>query len=112
MTNLEREEVLRRWYTNHYNCLSAASNGSYAERFLHRAMERPHGPASSFDRVLEVGANKGEHVQYVHHQFREYLLTDISLPQVPAHLRADRRISVAACDAAKVQSAKADFVPL
>ena len=102
MADLERQEVLRNWYTNHYSCLSASANGSPAEQYLHRAMERSHGSESFFNRVLEVGANNGEHMRYVRHQFREYWLTDISVPQIPAHLRADRRISVAACDAARL----------
>lgn len=97
---LEREEVLRLWYTSHYNCLSASANGSPMERYLHRSMERPHGPARTFGRVLEVGANNGEHMRYVRHHFREYWLTDLSLPRIPPNLRADPRIHVAACDAA------------
>jgi SAM-dependent methyltransferase len=109
MASLEREEVLRHWYTSHYNCLSASANGSPMERYLHRAMERPHGPGDNFDRVLEVGANNGEHMHYVRHQFRQYWLTDISLPQIPSHMSTDRRICVAACDAAYLPFRNREF---
>ena len=43
----------------------------------HRLLEKPFGPGEYFDRVIEVGAGTGAHVDFVRHGFGEYLVTDI-----------------------------------
>ena len=44
----------------------------------HAALERRHGSAESYPRVLEVGAGTGQHARYVRHQFDAYHVTDAS----------------------------------
>jgi phosphatidylethanolamine/phosphatidyl-N-methylethanolamine N-methyltransferase len=44
----------------------------------HWLLEKSFGPDTHFDRVLEVGAGTGFHLQMVKHKFNEYVMTDIS----------------------------------
>ena len=44
---------------------------------MHRSIENTHNPSRHYNRVLEIGSNRGEHLQYVQHSFGEYFLTDI-----------------------------------
>lgn len=49
---------------------------SFVMRASHQLVERPYGQTNHFDRVLEVGAGTGEHLQFVRHTFNEYVLSD------------------------------------
>ena len=44
---------------------------------MHRSMEQNHRENVHFESVLEIGANRGEHLGYVRHSFDSYFLTDI-----------------------------------
>lgn len=46
-------------------------------RSSHRLIEKPYDDKSHFSRVLEIGAGTGEHVNFIRHQFDEYILTDL-----------------------------------
>ena len=64
---------------------------------MHEAMERDYHK-QSFPKVLEVGANRGEHVPFVRHPFDEYVLTDLHPPTVSAELLADSRLQAESAD--------------
>ena len=64
---------------------------------MHEAMERDYNERS-FPKVLEVGANRGEHVPFVRHSFDEYVLTDLHPPTVSTELLADSRLRVESAD--------------
>ena len=49
---------------------------------MHKSIERAHTTKTHFEKVLEIGANKGEHLQYVNHSFDQYFLTDIKSHQL------------------------------
>ncbi|MFI5425628.1 class I SAM-dependent methyltransferase [Aeromicrobium sp. UC242_57] len=91
-----REDVLRLWYDRYYSTTSATANGSMFEKYMHRAMEARLGPGDTFDRVLEVGGNRGEHVPYVRHAFTQYVLSDLFMPDVPDSI--DPRVTAEAAD--------------
>lgn len=42
----------------------------------HRLVERPFDRSSYFDKVLEIGAGTGEHVEFVRHRFGQYTVSD------------------------------------
>jgi ubiquinone/menaquinone biosynthesis C-methylase UbiE len=44
---------------------------------MHRSLERNYTKLVSFDNVLELGGNKGEHLPFVRHSYKNYVLTDI-----------------------------------
>lgn len=93
-----REDVLRLWYENYYSTTSATANGSIFERYMHRAMEAPFTKKATFDRVLEVGGNKGEHIPYVRHAYSEYVLSDLFMPDVSGQPDLDSRVTVESAD--------------
>ncbi|MGY1708169.1 class I SAM-dependent methyltransferase [Geodermatophilus sp. SYSU D00758] len=96
------QEVLDDWYRDHYSHVAATADGSFFERFMHRAMERRFNGADRFPEVLEVGGNRGEHVPYVRHSYDRYLLTDLRRPVVLEALESDARIEPQACDVTRM----------
>ncbi|MFT0877594.1 class I SAM-dependent methyltransferase [Rhodopseudomonas sp. G2_2311] len=64
-------------YTTQYEAVNYGANlTGFVMRKSHRLVEEPFGPEISFDKVLEVGAGAGMHIQYVRHQFSEYWMSD------------------------------------
>ena len=106
-------DALSEWYEHHYSAVTATANGSFFERRLHRALERPFGQDRHFDRVLELGGNRGEHLRYVRHSFGRYYLTDLRLPALPGSAGDGRacngRIQLARCDAEALPFADGAF---
>lgn len=92
------EAILDDWYRHHYSQVVATADGSFFERYIHRSMEQRYGPGQHFSRVLEVGANRGEHLPYVRSSFDHYLLTDLRPPEVSDAVRTDPRIELGTCD--------------
>lgn len=104
-----RDEVLRLWYGQYYSTTSATANGSLFEKYMHRAMETPFGATDSFDRVLEVGGNRGEHVPYIRHEFNEYVLSDLFMPDVSDAVDLDPRVTAEAADVQNLPYGDAEF---
>lgn len=55
----------------------ASSLQSWVMRASHKLIEKAYDETAHFERVLEVGAGTGEHIQFVRHRFYEYVLTDL-----------------------------------
>lgn len=72
----------------------------------HRALERRIGTIPVGGRVLELGANVGEHIPYVEHVFGFYLLTDIRNTGLR---HPDSRVLFAVADAMKLPFADSSF---
>lgn len=73
-------------------------------RKSHELIERPYGKGVKFERVLEVGAGSGVHLDFVRHSFSEYWMTDFSqqmLDQAAARVK-DSRIKTSVEDATKL----------
>ena len=98
----EPNDILRDWYAEHYSDVTATANGSVFHVYMHRAMERRHGPKRTFPHVLEVGGSRGEHIPFVRHQFTDYLLTDLRFPELLESLSTDNRIQAQACDVSAI----------
>ena len=96
------DEIIREWYDEHYSLISASADGSFFSRYMHRRMEHRYGAGDSFDRVLEVGGNRGEHIPFVRHAFGEYVLTDLHPPTLDPALSIDPRVSTLVCDVASM----------
>jgi phosphatidylethanolamine/phosphatidyl-N-methylethanolamine N-methyltransferase len=103
------ELIVRDWYDNHYSQVSATADGSFFSTYMHRAMEHRFDEHDSFDRVLEVGGNRGEHVAFVRHRFSDYLLTDLYPPKLIPALAADPRIRTEVCDVSDIPEPSGSF---
>lgn len=104
-----RDDILRLWYQEHYSTTSATANGSVFERYMHRAMEAPFTSSESYDRILEVGGNRGEHVPYVRHAFGTYVLSDLYLPDVTEAVDLDPRVVAEAADVQDLPHSDGEF---
>ena len=51
---------------------------AHINRSGHHLIEKPFTTDTHFDRVLEVGAGTGHHLDYVRHSYGEYVLSDIA----------------------------------
>ena len=75
--NLLPRDYVKKWYEEYYSCCVYCNAAGLGQRFMHRSIEHRHDASRHYNRVLEIGANHGEHLQYVQHTFNEYFLTDI-----------------------------------
>ena len=65
------------WYDNYYSVVNvSASQGSFLNRLYHLLLEKNFTSNSEMN-LLEVGANQGEHLQYVVDDYSSYILSDI-----------------------------------
>lgn len=64
-----------------YRESSLTGNGeNLIARIMHELIERQHQESSFFKAVLEVGADQGQHLKYVKHDFHSYTTIDLHLP--------------------------------
>jgi phosphatidylethanolamine/phosphatidyl-N-methylethanolamine N-methyltransferase len=80
------------FYSERYGTESySANSNSVAHKFLHSALERGMN-GLNFEKVLEVGGNRGEHLPFIQHGFINYLCTDVNNIQNNEILSKDSRI--------------------
>lgn len=65
--------------------------GPKAIRRTHVSMEKDYAGAS-FEKCLELGAGKGQHLDFVKHDFKEFILLDIRKPELNSEREQDNRI--------------------
>jgi ubiquinone/menaquinone biosynthesis C-methylase UbiE len=75
--DLSPGDFVSKWYTEQYQSCTYCNAAGFSQRFMHRSLERKHTETTHLERVLEIGANRGEHLAYVRHTFGTYYLTDI-----------------------------------
>jgi phosphatidylethanolamine/phosphatidyl-N-methylethanolamine N-methyltransferase len=76
MSNQDATNV-EEWYRLNYNRINASAvSDSLANKVLHKLIEKPFKSNVGLE-ILEVGANKGEHLKFVNPGFRRYVMTDI-----------------------------------
>jgi len=65
------------WYENYYSRVNiSATNGSKVSNLYHKLLEKNFRSNKNY-RILEVGANKEEHFNFVVDNFSLYVMTDI-----------------------------------
>lgn len=78
------------WYEKSYNQVNAtAIPNSIVSKVMHRLIEKQFKSNSGL-RILEVGANQGEHLQFVASDYKSYLLTDIRSIEISDNLKDKR----------------------
>jgi SAM-dependent methyltransferase len=65
--------------------------GANAVRRTHATMEKPWGGAN-FKKVLEVGSGNGEHLDFIQHEFNEYVMLDLRRTKLNSKWSSDSRI--------------------
>jgi phosphatidylethanolamine/phosphatidyl-N-methylethanolamine N-methyltransferase len=71
------DDDLDRYYAEHYDSVVHSGAGGAVQRAFHVAVERPWSAAHEFPMVLELGATRGEHLEFVRHRFSRYTMVDI-----------------------------------
>lgn len=65
------------WYQKNYSSINASANpNSIAFKYMHESMEKAFKSNHGLE-ILEIGANTGEHLNFVSQDFKSYVLTDI-----------------------------------
>jgi ubiquinone/menaquinone biosynthesis C-methylase UbiE len=78
------------WYQKHYNLVNASAiTNSLASKIMHSLIEACNKSNLNLD-ILEVGANKGEHLEFVVDDYKSYMMTDIRRIEIP-NLERDKR---------------------
>lgn len=86
------EEYYRSVYTpTHYS----GALGAFT-RLGHRRLEHAFGEKEYFENVLEIGAHKGEHLEYLAHGFRSYVCSDVQVVEIET---SDPRVVYVQADA-------------
>ncbi|NQU37776.1 MAG: class I SAM-dependent methyltransferase [Actinobacteria bacterium] len=93
------------WYDDFYGEVSVSGKPGRTRDILHNLMEKGLVGDTRFPKVLEIGANLGEHLAYVKHDYDEYFLTDVRVP--PEF--ADPRITSMEADVHKLPFADDEF---
>ena len=75
--DLSPTDFVSKWYNEQYQSCTYCNAAGFSQRFMHRSLEQKHTERTHFESVLEIGANRGEHLEYVRHTFDSYFLTDI-----------------------------------
>jgi ubiquinone/menaquinone biosynthesis C-methylase UbiE len=88
---MESSKNLRdEWYQKNYNLINASAiTNSLASKIMHRVMEVSN-KSNLNSEILEVGANKGEHLDFVVDDYKSYVMTDIRRTDIP-NLKRDKR---------------------
>jgi len=79
---LSPSAMLEKWYAEIYESTTYSGLAGLGQRLAHQSLERQYSKEFYFETVLEVGGNRGEHLEFVRHSFGEYLLSDLVLPQL------------------------------
>lgn len=74
---MNRNQIIEDWYNNHYSNICVSARNGILSRIQHTLIEKttPKGLARA-PRIIEIGANKGEHIPFVTSNFSEYVATD------------------------------------
>ena len=85
--NQSRDLFKENWYSREYTESSYSGLAGIAHRRIHKSIESGHSRQDHFPKVLELGANIGEHLDYVNHTFEEYIVSDIINRLQPAQIK-------------------------
>ena len=77
--DLSPADFVSKWYSEQYQSCTYCNAAGFSQKFMHRSIELGHQSDIHFGDVLEIGANRGEHLQYVRHTFDRYFLTDLQI---------------------------------
>jgi phosphatidylethanolamine/phosphatidyl-N-methylethanolamine N-methyltransferase len=77
-------EIQGQYYRNSYNLIHYSGFMGYFTRSYHKRLEKPFRK-STFKKILEIGADQGQHLPFVRAAFSEYWMIDKSYDQEMNH---------------------------
>jgi phosphatidylethanolamine/phosphatidyl-N-methylethanolamine N-methyltransferase len=79
---LPKKDMLDKWYQEQYRKSTYGGLAGLGQKFAHASLERNYNSSHLFETVLEVGGNVGEHLPFVRHSFKKYILSDLNMPVI------------------------------
>ena len=102
MTNESGYGDPARFYDEFYDLvICKAGLGARSVRSTHRDMERKHSK-NEYDDCLELGGGNGEHLNFVKHDFKRYVLLDLRGTKLEERWSDDPRVHALTGDAGNV----------
>jgi ubiquinone/menaquinone biosynthesis C-methylase UbiE len=71
------EKFYRIYYSQVFDSQNLTSFASYAYQTTHKKLEKSFDKRTTFEKVIEIGAGKGEHLKFIKHNFNEYVSSDL-----------------------------------
>ena len=83
MTSIEyQNKLLKKYYAqNVFNKTYYSGISKLVNESGHRLLEKKLTRKNKFNKILEIGATHGQHRNFIKHQFNEYVMVDIKLPE-------------------------------
>merc|ERR1712050_749077 len=98
-------EVQEVFYNDYYPQLASGGAQGWYHGFVHQQMEAPFGEEIFLDSVLEIGADDGEHLAHVAHQYGRYVMSDIRSWERPL----PHRVEFVECEASSLPFVDEEF---
>lgn len=97
------EEYIDKWMKIYQNTNYDSGLTGYFLKKSHEWSEKKFDETMKFNKVLEVGAGSGVHIDYVKHQYDEYYMTDLQESFInQAKIKANEKIIFQIEDATKL----------
>lgn len=74
--DLSSADFTERWYNEVYSKITYSVLTCKIQSWMHGSLEKKIKSTDYMEKVLELGGNKGEHIDYIKHKYKSYLLTD------------------------------------
>jgi SAM-dependent methyltransferase len=77
------------YYENYYEKIVYTGSVGLVSRFIHKMLESNSRKDIELNRILEVGAGQGQHLDYVKKNFIEYFETDLEFDFLPTRINSE-----------------------
>ena len=88
-----KKKIVDDFYNAHYKKIMGTGAISRVWAHIHKQMERPF-LYGEFDKILELGAGNGEHIDFVKGKFEAYYATDLRVDNLVNIPKSDARIKI------------------
>lgn len=107
---LSPSEFLDKWYESQYLLQSYSGSQAKIQRIMHQSLEAGRDDETHHS-VLEIGANSGEHLEFVKHEYQRYVLSDLRHPpkELIHEIESNSKIEFIVADAHKLPFSDGEF---
>jgi ubiquinone/menaquinone biosynthesis C-methylase UbiE len=71
------EKFYKLYYSKVFDSQNLTSLAAFSYQTTHKKLEKSFSKTTTFEKVIEIGAGKGEHLKFVKHNFNEYVSSDL-----------------------------------